>query len=127
LRRVRFAGSTNDPVAFYRMADCFVLPTRHDPCSLAVLEALACGLPVVSTRFNGACEVMQDGIHGFVLDDPQDVPALSQRLREIVDASTRQKMREACVALRPTLSQEEHMGKVLEIYRRRLTSNSSRL
>jgi UDP-glucose:(heptosyl)LPS alpha-1,3-glucosyltransferase len=120
LPRVRFVGTTTDPVAFYRMADCFVLPTRHDPCSLAVLEALACGLPVVSTRFNGACEVMQDGIHGFVLDDPQDVPALAQRLRQITDHSTRQKMRDACVALRPSLSQDEHVRKVLDVYRRRL-------
>jgi len=56
-----------DPYAFYRAADFFVLPTRHDPCSSSWLEALAMGLPVISTIFNGACEIMIDGVHGFVL------------------------------------------------------------
>ena len=65
--RVIFAGSTTDPFAFYRAADFFVLPTRHDPCSLVVLEAIAMGVPVISTVFNGACEIMSDGKHGFVL------------------------------------------------------------
>ena len=38
---MHFAGRANDPRSFYRDADFFVLPTRHDPCSLVVLEALA--------------------------------------------------------------------------------------
>ncbi len=54
--RIAFAGPVADPAAFYRAADFFVLPTRHDPCSLVVLEALAMGVPVISTRQNGACE-----------------------------------------------------------------------
>ncbi|CAA9380957.1 MAG: hypothetical protein AVDCRST_MAG64-640, partial [uncultured Phycisphaerae bacterium] len=66
------AGATRDVRPYYAAADLFVLPTRHDPCSLVVLEALAMGLPVISTRFNGACEVMADGAHGFVLPDPGD-------------------------------------------------------
>ncbi len=51
--RVVFAGATKDPYAYYKAADFFVLPTRHDPCSLVVLEALAMGLPVISTVKNG--------------------------------------------------------------------------
>src|SRR5439155_7596627 len=79
--RVSFAGAVADPRPFYRDADFFVLPTKHDPCSLVVLEALAMGLPVISTKFNGACEIMTDGVHGYVLDDPADVNALAAAMR----------------------------------------------
>lgn len=114
--RVIFAGSTDDPYAFYRAADFFVLPTRHDPCSLVVLEALAMGLPVVSTVFNGACEIMTDGLHGFVLRDPSDIPALAGAMRQLLDRGRRQAMSAACLTLRPRLSYEHHLDELLRIY-----------
>ena len=64
--QVIFAGATDDIVRYYRASDFFVLPTRHDPCSLAVLEALAMGLPVISTKFNGATEIMTGSPSGSV-------------------------------------------------------------
>jgi UDP-glucose:(heptosyl)LPS alpha-1,3-glucosyltransferase len=83
-----------------------------------VLEALAMGLPVLSTRFNGACEIMTSGEHGFVLDDPQDIGALSSAMRAMLDAPTRQRMRSACLALRPALSYERHLDVLTQIYQR---------
>jgi UDP-glucose:(heptosyl)LPS alpha-1,3-glucosyltransferase len=115
-QRVRFAGPTKDPRPFYRAADFFVLPTRHDPCSLVVLEALAMGLPVISSRFNGACEIMTDGIHGFVLDDPLDLPALAAAMKQMMVASRRSAMSKACLELRPAISYQEHLRKLVEIY-----------
>jgi UDP-glucose:(heptosyl)LPS alpha-1,3-glucosyltransferase len=114
--RVIFAGATRDAYAFYQAADFFVLPTRHDPCSLVVLESLAMGLPVISTRFNGACEIMTSGQHGFVLDDPRDVQALRECYNVLTDAGPRQKMSAACLALRPQLSQDEHVTQLEAIY-----------
>lgn len=115
--RVIFAGTTADPYAFYRAADFFVLPTRHDPCSLVVLESLAMGVPVISTIFNGACEIMADGKHGFVLRDPADIPTLSRCMLEMVQADRRRTMSEACLELRPALSFDQHLDSLLEIYR----------
>lgn len=114
--RVIFAGPTKDPRSFYAAADCFVLPTRHDPCSLVVLEALAMGVPVISTVQNGACEIMTDGREGFILPDPSDVSALAAALRAMLDPAARRRMRDACLALRPRLSQEEHLRRLLEAY-----------
>jgi UDP-glucose:(heptosyl)LPS alpha-1,3-glucosyltransferase len=114
--QVSFAGETSDPRAFYRDADFFVLPTRHDPCSLVVLEALAMGVPVISTRFNGATEIMTDGVHGYVLDDPDDVDALAGAMRKMMDARRRAEMAKACLQLRPRLSFEHHLDRLLEIY-----------
>jgi UDP-glucose:(heptosyl)LPS alpha-1,3-glucosyltransferase len=114
--RIVFAGATDRPADFYRAADFFVLPTRHDPCSLVVLESLAMGLPVISTICNGACEAMTHGTHGLVLRDPADVTALADALRQLLDTPTRQRMQQACLGLRPQLSQAEHLRRMVEIY-----------
>jgi UDP-glucose:(heptosyl)LPS alpha-1,3-glucosyltransferase len=111
-----YAGATRDVRPYYAAADCFVLPTRHDPCSLVVLEALAMGLPVISTRFNGACEVMSEGQHGFVLQDPSDVPALAAALRTMLEVPKRRPMHDACLALRPRLAYEYHLDELLRLY-----------
>lgn len=115
-QRVIFAGKTDDPHAFYQAADLFILPTRHDPCSLVVLEALAMGLPVISTAFNGACEIMEDGRHGFVLPDPGDISALAESLRKLLDDKVRPVMSAHCIALRPRLAYERHLDELLRIY-----------
>jgi UDP-glucose:(heptosyl)LPS alpha-1,3-glucosyltransferase len=114
--RVIFAGSTDDPYSFYRAADFFVLPTRHDPCSLVVLEALAMGVPVISTVFNGACEIMTEGVHGFVLQDPRNLDALAASLHDMLEPVRRQRMAEACLELRPALSYQYHLDNLLRIY-----------
>lgn len=114
--RVIFAGSTTDPYAYYRAADFFVLPTRHDPCSLVVLESLAMGVPVISTVFNGACEIMRDRVQGFVLPEASDIQALAHSMSEMIDADRRHTMSEACLALRPALSFDQHLNRLLEIY-----------
>ena len=116
--RIIFAGPTKDPYAFYKAADFFVLPTRHDPCSLVVLEALAMGVPVISTNSNGACEIMIDGTHGFVIDGQQPSKMLLECYRKMLDNPARRKMSEACLSLRPQLSQEHHLDRLLEAYSR---------
>jgi UDP-glucose:(heptosyl)LPS alpha-1,3-glucosyltransferase len=114
--QVSFAGETSDPRPFYRDADFFVLPTKHDPCSLVVLEALAMGVPVISTKFNGATEIMTDGVHGYVLDDPNDADALAEAMRKILDPARRAEMSQACLELRPKLSYENHLDQLQAIY-----------
>jgi UDP-glucose:(heptosyl)LPS alpha-1,3-glucosyltransferase len=52
--RVHFMGQVKDMVSFYRASDIFALPTFYDACSNAVLEAMACGIPVVSSQNNGS-------------------------------------------------------------------------
>jgi UDP-glucose:(heptosyl)LPS alpha-1,3-glucosyltransferase len=116
--RVVFHPPTSKPEEFYRQADFFVLPTRHDPCSLVVLEALAMGLPVISTVFNGATEVMTDGVHGLILKDPADVDTLARAMQSLCDDGRRREMSKACAELRPRLAYEHHVGELLAIYER---------
>jgi len=71
-----------------------VHPTFYDPCSLVVLEALACGLPVITTRFNGASELLHPPREGFVVDDPHDAQQLAGYMCELLDPQRRN----ACAA-----------------------------
>jgi UDP-glucose:(heptosyl)LPS alpha-1,3-glucosyltransferase len=79
--RVRFLGAVQDMPALYGAADIFLLPTIYDPFSNACLEALAASLPVISTRANGFCEIIETGVHGAVIDDPRNTDAICEALR----------------------------------------------
>lgn len=116
--RIVFAGHMDDSRAAYEAADFLVLPTKHDPCSLVVLEGLAMGVPVISTRFNGACEIMTPGTHGFVLDDPGDVKALATTMLAMTEDDRRKAMAAACLDLRPALAYQRHLDTLLSIYDR---------
>ena len=114
--RVIFAGPTSDTYGFYRAADFFVLPTWHDPCSLVVLEALAMGLPTITTLQNGACEVIEEDRHGYVLADPGDVAGLVKGMTRLLDPDKRRAQRAACLALRPRLSYQHHLDQLESLY-----------
>ena len=103
---------------YYAAADFFVLPTFHDPCSLVVFEALAMGLPVISTRANGACDVIEDGMHGFVMEDAADVGALAAAMGKLTDPEARRRMSAACLELRGLISHARHVDELVEIYGR---------
>ena len=74
--RVRFLGPRSDVARLLCAADAFVLPTIYDPASVACLEALTTGIPVVTTRANGSSEFIDEGTTGFVLDWADNIPAL---------------------------------------------------
>jgi UDP-glucose:(heptosyl)LPS alpha-1,3-glucosyltransferase len=77
--RVRFVGSVSDVRPYYACADVFALATLYDPQPNAVLEAMACGLPVVTTPKCGAAELLQEGVSGHVRD-ALDVAGLAEAL-----------------------------------------------
>ena len=114
--RVLFLGHRSDPRDCYFAADYLVHPTFYDPCSLVVLEALACGLPVITTRYNGASELLSPPAEGLVIDEPHDAPALSAALTRMHD---RGYLREASVAARVTGSKwtfDHHYRALLEVF-----------
>ncbi len=92
---VTFTGTVADPAPYYAAADVYVHPTFHDACSLVVLEAAACGLPVITTRRNGAAELLHEGKEGFILSDPRDVGELTERIDRLFDRRIRRCMGEA--------------------------------
>ncbi len=78
--RVHFLGRVDDMPGYLKAMDIFALPTYFDPCSNAVLEALAVGLPTMSSKFNGSSYFLPTR---QVIDDPADVPKLASILKEL--------------------------------------------
>ena len=87
--RICFVGPRRDIERCYFGADFLVHPTFYDPCSLVVLEALACGLPVITTRFNGASELLNPPREGYVLDDPHDHVGLAWCMSQFFESGRR--------------------------------------
>ena len=85
----RFAGYCSDMRNAYFAADFLVHPTFYDPCSNVVLEAMACGLPVITSRYNGASELLNPPQEGYVIDDPHDHERLAACLTQLLDPARR--------------------------------------
>ncbi|MHB1036694.1 MAG: glycosyltransferase family 4 protein [Pirellulales bacterium] len=113
---VTFLGAVADPVPYYAAADVYVQPTFYDPCSLVVLEALACGLPVITSRYNGAGELMREGLHGYLVRDPDDPEELAERLRGFFDQARRQPLGLAARQLALEHSLERNYREILAVY-----------
>lgn len=76
---VRPAVAQSELREIYRGADCFVLPSRHDSFGMAVLEAMACGLPAIVSEMVGAREAIEQGKSGWVVP-LADAHALAERM-----------------------------------------------
>ena len=68
---IRFTGEQGEVLPYYHAADLFALPSRTEGLSNALLEAMACGLPVVVSRTGGARDLVQDGHNGLFVE-PED-------------------------------------------------------
>lgn len=79
-RQIHFLGPVGDVRPYYAAADGFVLPTMYDPAPNAVLEAMACGLPTVTTSYCGCAEWISDGINGLVVT-AGDIEQLADALK----------------------------------------------
>lgn len=87
-----FAGHTTGIEMFYGMSDLFVLPSMYEPFSNVCLEAMASGLPVVTTAANGACELITPGEDGYVLTDWADDAELARHMAQIIAGGQLAKM-----------------------------------
>ena len=112
---IKFLGLVDGPSAatLYRTCDVLVQPTFTDHCSLVVLEALASGMPVITTRQNGAAEFIESEKSGIVISHPRNIAALADALVRLQDRQKLAAMSAAAVALRPKLDFNRHAQAVL--------------
>jgi UDP-glucose:(heptosyl)LPS alpha-1,3-glucosyltransferase len=113
---IHFLGFYPDVEACYWSTDFFVQPTFYDPCSLVVLEALACGLPVITTAQNGASELMNDGQDGYVLTAPGAREELIAALDHMADDTTRQSMAARALRLGQLQSFDIHVARLIAVF-----------
>jgi glycosyltransferase involved in cell wall biosynthesis len=90
---LRFAGVTHDVPSYLRAADMFVLPSKREGLPVALLEAMACGLPCVASRLRGSTDaIIDDGVNG-VLTTPGDASELAGMLAALLaDPQSRRRL-----------------------------------
>jgi UDP-glucose:(heptosyl)LPS alpha-1,3-glucosyltransferase len=98
---VVFPGATREPEAFYRACDVFVLPTFYDACSLVVFEAMAAGLPAITTDSNGAAGIIHEGVDGVVLHDARNTDEMADAMERFLQPDL---LKSASEAARQTAS-----------------------
>jgi UDP-glucose:(heptosyl)LPS alpha-1,3-glucosyltransferase len=87
--QARFLGPVKDMPPLLAAADAFILPTIYEPFSNACLEALAAGLPVITTAQNGFSEIIESDVEGEIVAQPNDIPALTRALQAWSDPDRR--------------------------------------
>ncbi|HQZ82909.1 MAG TPA: glycosyltransferase [Pyrinomonadaceae bacterium] len=92
------AGRTRSEIlAFFRNADIFALPSYWEGLPVSILEAMALGLPIVSTRINGIPEAVVNDITGYVVE-AGDVPTFATAIETLADAAVRKRIAEGALA-----------------------------
>jgi len=118
--RVRFIGYCKDMRNGYFASDLLVHPTFYDPCSHVVLEAMTCGLPVITSRFNGASEMVHPPREGYVIDNPHDHEHLAWCLTQLLDPARRASCGQAARKTAATWTFEHHYRQMLAVFQEAL-------
>ncbi|MCK4330764.1 glycosyltransferase family 4 protein [candidate division WOR-3 bacterium] len=84
-KRVIPMGFRKDTAALYRASDIFVFPSLYEACSIAVLEAMASGLPCIVSKETGTAEVMENGVDGIILKNPKNAVEISQKIKILAE------------------------------------------
>jgi UDP-glucose:(heptosyl)LPS alpha-1,3-glucosyltransferase len=113
---IHFLGFYPDVEACYWSTDFFVQPTYYDPCSLVVLEALACGLPVITTAQNGASELFFDGVEGYVLTAPDAREELVGALDHMANDTIRHAMSARALRLGQVQTFDVHVARLIAVF-----------
>ena len=110
--RVEFVGTHDDPVPYLWASDALVLASAYEANALVLLEALACGLPIVATRVGFAPDLVRDGENGYLVD--RNAASVGDRLDEL-DHGDRAAMRDAARATAEQYSWPEIARRYLEL------------
>ncbi len=113
-----FVGPTQRTREFFHAADVLVHPTYYDPCSRVVLEAMLYGVPPVTTRFNGAAEVITDGVTGKIIDSPEDTEDLARAVENAATPEFRSRLEREHRDLVERFSMKRHAIEMIDLYRR---------
>jgi UDP-glucose:(heptosyl)LPS alpha-1,3-glucosyltransferase len=111
-----FFGPADDVASLLRASDFLIHPTWYDPCSRVVLEAMACGLPAISTRFNGASELLCRQECGLILSNPSDPEEMAENWIKLLDEKLRQRFSKNALAIRPRIGMDHHVDQLVNFY-----------
>lgn len=116
-QRIRFMGVQKQTLPFYQAADALLIPTLYDPFPNVILEAMSCGLPVITSQTCGGAEFIQQGVNGFVFD-ALDIASLAESIRELPVVALGSDMATAARARIIEETPARLSGQLLDLYRK---------
>jgi len=126
-QRILFCGPRKDIDHYYAAADIFVFPSIYEPFGNVHLEALASGLPVITTKNSGGAEIIKDDVHGFVVEAPEDSAAIAQKIKTLIgDKEKLHAMSKNARSLAEEFTFAKHIGKIRSLYESILGGKNSR-
>jgi UDP-glucose:(heptosyl)LPS alpha-1,3-glucosyltransferase len=90
--RLHFTGPVSDMSNYYAASDLLIFPTAYEPFGLVITEAMASGIPVVTSRLAGAAEIITDGMDGMLLDNPKSPEEIAMKTNHMLDRGILGKM-----------------------------------
>lgn len=111
-----FCGPQRDIERYYAAADIFAFPTIYEPFGNVHLEALASGLPVITTRLSGASEIIENGKQGFVIEVPEDTKGLKEAIEILLDEKFREEMSINARVLAEKFTFQKHINEMIGLY-----------
>lgn len=114
--RVHFVGVQEDVGPWYGASDGLLLPTMYDPFPNVVLEAMSCGLGVITSERCGGAELLREGIEGFVCDT-QDIASMTRAIRTLEHSDNAKRIGAAAARKVAPYSIEAMTARLLSLYR----------
>jgi UDP-glucose:(heptosyl)LPS alpha-1,3-glucosyltransferase len=96
--RIIFLGKIRHIANAFEISDVAILPTYYDPSSRFILEALAAGRPVITTSFNGASDMFENGRHGRMIESPDNIEGLAEAIGHFTSTENIRQASEAIAA-----------------------------
>lgn len=123
-KKIHCHEPVDDLEKYYAAADIFVLPSIYEPFGNANLEALASGLPVVTSRNSGAAEILDHGGNGRVIENPSDPREIAENINALFDPMVRECMGQKARSLAEKFSQEKNLQEMIKVYQKVLSIRS---
>lgn len=114
--KIIFAGVKERIEDFYCAADVYVLPTLYEPFGLSVLESMACGIPVITSKMCGASEILTHGENGLIIDRPDNPREIVANIKLLFDETRRYQMGKKARERAEEFTDEVQIEKTLNIY-----------
>jgi glycosyltransferase involved in cell wall biosynthesis len=125
--RVQFCPPRADVETYYAAADAYVGPSLDDAFAQPPAEAMACGLPVITSRKNGGAEIITHGSDGLVLEDPTDSRGLADMIRKLVtDPPLRNHLGAAAAETARQYTWQRNAAQMRELFERAARQSSRR-
>lgn len=108
--RVVYAGFQTKIEQYYGAVDCFVFPSKYDAAANVVCEALASGIPVITTETNGSHELIEDGENGFVIPTADDSVGIARGIEALAAEENLSEIRDHASQTGQHYSMERHIA-----------------